>query len=498
MEDNSNSRNDVTTEKKKISFKGSRSAITPILDTVDKEIQYENMNFKERRQAKKEEKLAIKGREVKAKPKKAKAEPALDKKEKSKSVISPVASFAADSLHVNDEPSEEIKVEPVRPIVNEPEIKKVEIKPIDLEEEYFDDDNESSLFEDEEEEEIVVRKVIEDVSAEAPTPVQPVVSEKEEAEGDSKDSETDFGTSAFDNGPTVSKVVEVKPIVEEPQEQPIIANTTFSSTISVDSLEEEEFFDDDTENSLFEDDYETSAEDYAEEIIKPIVEEKPVVEEAAFERVEAEELKPAPKPLEPERKKEPQRENKYIEAMRFSEDKVKKEKPVDKMRRIQTNSLLVRFAIQAALVVIFFTIVIRNTIVMSGSMEPTLVAGDYAVYNKLAYKFVDVQRGDIITFWSDEQNEFLSKRVIGIPGDSIEFHDGYVFINGLIADESAYLDEDIETNCVKTFKVPDGCVFVMGDNRENSYDSRFFLQPYIPIEKIEGKYIGSVPKLKLK
>ena len=137
------------TEKKKISFKGHRSEITPILDTVDKEIQYENMNFKERRQAKKEEKLASKGIDVKAKAKKepkkiTKEEPIEAKKDKVKPVISPIASFATDSLSIDDDkPKKVVEVAPIRQVVNAPKPRRVEIKPIDLEEDYFDDDIES-------------------------------------------------------------------------------------------------------------------------------------------------------------------------------------------------------------------------------------------------------------------------------------------------------------------------------------------------------------------
>jgi len=156
---------------------------------------------------------------------------------------------------------------------------------------------------------------------------------------------------------------------------------------------------------------------------------------------------------------------------------------------------LVQYVVLAACVAFFFTVVVRNTVIASGSMEPTLMTGDIALYNKLAYDITDVQRGDIIAFWSDEGNAFYAKRVIGLGGDTIEFHDGYVFINGLLADESLYLDENVETNCSKTFTVPEGCVFVLGDNRDESLDSRYFLNPYIPLEDIEGKYIGSIPKI---
>ena len=151
--------------------------------------------------------------------------------------------------------------------------------------------------------------------------------------------------------------------------------------------------------------------------------------------------------------------------------------------------------IQFGFLAIILLFVVRNTIVASGSMEPTLMTKDIVIYNKLAYVMGDVERGDIINFWSEEFGKYFSKRVIGIAGDEIEFHDGYVFINGQKCDESAYIAEDIETNCTKTFTVPDGTVFVLGDNRENSYDSRFFENPYIPVEDIEGKYLLRIPNI---
>ncbi|MBP3784494.1 MAG: signal peptidase I [Butyrivibrio sp.] len=131
--------------------------------------------------------------------------------------------------------------------------------------------------------------------------------------------------------------------------------------------------------------------------------------------------------------------------------------------------------------------VVQFTHVESGSMEPTIMTDEFTIVNKLAYMTKEPQRGDIIAFKSEEYNRYLLKRIIGVPGDEIEFHDGYVYINGLICDESAYLDEDIETNCDKSFTVPDGSYFVMGDNREHSTDSRFFKSPYVLKDDIMGR-----------
>lgn len=172
------------------------------------------------------------------------------------------------------------------------------------------------------------------------------------------------------------------------------------------------------------------------------------------------------------------------------EDKAKIEsKQLNRLLNISTICKLIRYTVQAGCVIVFFTMVVCNTRIVSGSMEPTLMTGDIAIYNRLAYKWKNVQRGDIITFWFPEENAYFCKRVIGIAGDTIAFHDGNVFINGLLADESQYLDENVETFCPKTFMVPEGCVFILGDNRENSYDSRHFENPYISSEDIVGKCI---------
>ena len=531
---------DKPTEKRKISAKNTGSSVTPILAQVDKEILYENMTFKERRQAKKEEKLASKGVVAKEKPKKeakekkAKVEPIKKEVEvkplKTKVEIPIIAasSFASDTFtEAVEEPVKHVEVKPIaatpiEPINEEEDVKKVKMVPQSVEIEYFDEDEDIlDLDEGDFEEPVVAAKSLEEeeyfdeddsvIPEVTPIVVTPIVTKTDEPSVE-KSVEEEFGTASFDSSDYKTAVRPIvvperaeenviaynSPVTEEPLAEEILVEENPLAKESLDQTSfEEEYFDDDDSSEMFEEDmaYEEPVE---EKVVEPVVKEAvrvqsiKAVESKKPERVEkvvASVVKEKKQPLE-------QFEKDYLD--KFSEKKLKKEKPIEKMRRIQTNSILIRFAIQAAVVIIFFTVVIRNTIVMSGSMEPTLVTGDYAIYNKLAYKFVDVQRGDIINFWSDEQNEYLSKRVIGVAGDTIEFHDGYVFINGHIADESAYLDEDVETNSVKSFLVPDNCVFVLGDNRERSYDSRYFLQPYIPIDKIVGKYIGSVPKFNKK
>lgn len=135
-------------------------------------------------------------------------------------------------------------------------------------------------------------------------------------------------------------------------------------------------------------------------------------------------------------------------------------------------------------------IIIVST-VMSGSMEPTIMTGNTAFSNRLAYKHGEPERGDKIVFLFEETGEYYFKRVIGLPGEEISFKDDHVYINGELLVED-YLNPVVITECEKTFKVPEECVFVLGDNRTNSYDSRFWDNPYVSYDSIRGRYFGQV------
>ncbi len=157
---------------------------------------------------------------------------------------------------------------------------------------------------------------------------------------------------------------------------------------------------------------------------------------------------------------------------------------------------IISIAYYALLLIV--TIVIFNYVILlgttsSGSMEPTLRVGNFCVYNALAYTASEPERGDIImfNFAKDGREVAYVKRVIGIPGDKIQFLDGYVIINGQTVNESAYIPENVETNCERSFEVPENSYFVMGDNRENSYDSRYWENPYVPRKEIRGKFMFS-------
>lgn len=153
-----------------------------------------------------------------------------------------------------------------------------------------------------------------------------------------------------------------------------------------------------------------------------------------------------------------------------------------------TKGEIITIALLIILDIFFMKYIVLFTHILSASMEPTLCVGEYVVYNRLAYKNDEIKRGDIVSFQSDELDELVGKRVIGLPGDIIEFEKGNVIINGNELDETEYISSENRTYCEKSFKVPEGTVFLLGDNREVSYDSRYWDNPFIPIEDILGRY----------
>jgi signal peptidase I len=131
--------------------------------------------------------------------------------------------------------------------------------------------------------------------------------------------------------------------------------------------------------------------------------------------------------------------------------------------------------------------IIEAFYIPSESMVPTLLVGDRVFVNKFVYRFSEPQRGDIIVFKSVEgDDEDLIKRVIGAPGDRVAIINGVLHVNGEPQEESYVRDDrPLDEGDYSRTKLSEGEVFVMGDNRANSRDSRFFGP--VPIENIEGE-----------
>ena len=137
------------------------------------------------------------------------------------------------------------------------------------------------------------------------------------------------------------------------------------------------------------------------------------------------------------------------------------------------------FVIVIAVVFVLTQFVIINVRVPSGSMENTIMTKDRLIGFRFSYWVDEPQRGDIILFsYPVDEKQTYIKRVIGLPGEIVEIRDGKIYIDG----SSEPLEEDYlkETwtweNDGYTFKVPEGCYFVLGDNRNDSEDGRFWAQ----------------------
>ncbi|HZJ82996.1 MAG TPA: signal peptidase I [Clostridia bacterium] len=145
--------------------------------------------------------------------------------------------------------------------------------------------------------------------------------------------------------------------------------------------------------------------------------------------------------------------------------------------------------IQAILIAVVLSMVIRiflfeTTLVYGSSMSPTLHHKDRVIINKIVYHLDQPSRGDIVVFKNPDNNkENYVKRIIGIAGDTIEIIDGELYVNDELLNED-YIDEPTQGDFTK-IETPEGTIFVLGDNRNHSQDSR--IVGSVPVENMIGK-----------
>ena len=142
-----------------------------------------------------------------------------------------------------------------------------------------------------------------------------------------------------------------------------------------------------------------------------------------------------------------------------------------------------------------FTLILNKKVsifanIESGSMEETIMTYDQVYGNRLSYEFSDPERGDIVFFYApDEPQKIYIKRLIGIPGDHIVIKDSKIYFNDSIEPitESYLKEEWVIGNDGYEYTVPENSYFMLGDNRNDSFDSRYWKNTFVSREMIIGK-----------
>lgn len=182
-----------------------------------------------------------------------------------------------------------------------------------------------------------------------------------------------------------------------------------------------------------------------------------------------------------------------IEAnMENSNVKNNKKEPKKKSPMRETIDFFIPIVIAIIVAILLKMFVFANAVIPTGSMLNTIQENDRVIASRLSYINNDPERYDIVIFrFPDNENQYFVKRVIGLPGETVEVVEGIVYVtktDGTVIQ----LDDSFVTNCVPDgnygpFEVPEDCYFMMGDNRNSSHDSRFWNKKYVHKDKILGK-----------
>ena len=135
--------------------------------------------------------------------------------------------------------------------------------------------------------------------------------------------------------------------------------------------------------------------------------------------------------------------------------------------------IVVIVAAAFAIAMLVQAFLVKPFTIPSVSMQPTLLVGDRVLVNRLTYHFRDPKRGDVVVFRSPLKAEDLIKRIVAVGGDTVEVKDGALYLNGQRQVEPQLLDQNI-LGVFPAPKILEGYMFVMGDNRNDSGDSRVF------------------------
>lgn len=188
----------------------------------------------------------------------------------------------------------------------------------------------------------------------------------------------------------------------------------------------------------------------------------------------------------PKKEKNKNKKRKKNNIAKNDEEKQKK----SKLR--EAISFMTPIVVALIIAIFLKTCIFANIVIPTGSMLNTIQEGDRIIASRLAYINDEPQRYDIIIFkYPDDETQLFAKRIIALPGETIEVKNGIVYITDKNGNKST-ARTDFITNCIPTgnfgpYTVPLGSYFVMGDNRNDSWDSRYWDNKTVKKEKIIGK-----------
>lgn len=134
-----------------------------------------------------------------------------------------------------------------------------------------------------------------------------------------------------------------------------------------------------------------------------------------------------------------------------------------------------------------FKFILITAVATGADMEGTISSGDRILGTRLDVEEGDIERYDILLFSpSDDPEKLCLKRVVGLPGETIEIRDGEVYADGRLLDDS-FVRYPMNRRGDGIYTIPEGCFFFLGDNRNNSYDSRFWDEKFVPLDNIKAK-----------
>jgi len=141
-------------------------------------------------------------------------------------------------------------------------------------------------------------------------------------------------------------------------------------------------------------------------------------------------------------------------------------------RRQALLGWLFSFAVAAIVVYVLFFVWLTPIRVVGGSMEPAFSENQVLLIDRTALFFRAPQRGEVILFDDPAGGGQMLKRIVALPNETIDIKEGRVFIDGCPLDESAYIEADMVAGDADSYTVPENAVYVLGDDRDEGYDSR--------------------------